>query len=75
MKKRPPMFSNDYILGWVMLLTSMYFLENNYLLSTELFGTGAIYFFVVDLFKKAKYVQEMREEVKRKIKEEKDKEK
>ena len=61
---KPSFFSNEYIIGAVLLLASMYLMSEGRNVSSALFSLGAIVAFMIDLFKKVQHVQRIRQEIK-----------
>lgn len=69
------LLTNEYILGWVLMLTSMYLQSEGRMLSSSIFSLAGIVILTVDLVRKVKYVNQLRKEIKIEIEKDKDKKK
>lgn len=70
---KPKLLTNEYILGWVLMLTSMYLESEGRIASSIVFSLAGIVILTVDLVKKVKYVNQLRKEIKVKVEKDKDK--
>jgi hypothetical protein len=73
--EKPSFFSNEYIVGVVLLFSGMYLQSEGRNVSSALFSLGAIVAFMIDLFKKVQHVQRLRQEIKVKVEKDSDKNK
>jgi hypothetical protein len=70
--KPTKMWSNEYIIGWVLFLTSLYLSSEDRPVSASLFALAAIVAWVVDLVKKVIYVNHLRKQISKKTEEKND---